>query len=159
MISVANVGLSTLLLAVVAMLISIMIGGLAIEVSDDVSSALVDSSEVRGDQISTDFSIISPSELDLSDSTLTIQVKNTGRVNIPVSRTTIIVNGNVVSDTSLQREVKEASPDVWAESETLTVDVDLASSDIDASSLCNSENDVEVTANQRSDILTFFADC
>lgn len=141
------------------MLISIMIGGLAIEVSQDVSSTLVDSSETQGKQISTDFSIISPSELDLSDSTLTVHVKNTGRVNIPVSRTTIIVNGNVVSNTNIQKNVNEGSSDVWAESETLTVDVDLASSDIDASSLCDSENDVEITANQDSDILTFFAEC
>lgn len=155
----SNVGLSTLLLAVVAMLISIMIGGLVIEVSDDISSALSDSSETLNDKISTDFDIVSPSELDLSNDILTIHIKNDGLTDISIGRTTIILDGQVIADTYITKSVVEGSTNVWDESETLTINVDVGSSSVDTSDLCNSENTVKVTANQNSDKLEFFANC
>lgn len=155
----SDVGVSTLLLAVVAMLVAIIIGGLAIEVSDDLGSTVVDTSETRGEEISTDFQIISPSELDISDDELTIHTKNTGKTDIQIGRVTVLLDGEIISNNNIQETVREGSPNIWDESETLTLDINLGDSQIESSDLCDTENQIELTANSKSDSLTFFASC
>lgn len=160
----SDAGISSIILVIVSLIVATIIGGVFIQISDDLSLQIQEDSENTAREISADVRVVSAPQFvfegDEISNTTTIYVKNTGEETIEIGTDSngdyteidTFINGRFVQPDSAT--VIEGDSNIWSPSDTVRLEYQ-DSSDIN----CFEDNLFSLNTVGNDDSLTFFADC
>lgn len=152
-------GISTLILVTASLLVSVVVAGLLVELSDVFSSDLTTIGGIVSSQIRFELSIISNPEFVEDNGDVTIHVQNTGAepINLGVledgeaTRLNVFINGELQDPSNVTLDVPDRS-NPWRPSEVIIIEFNSA----DITLQQGNENTIDVVVNDNRDSIDFF---